>query len=843
MAKALSGMARRPLLGAWVLAAFALLPGQILAQQPATLTGRVTSEAGQPLSSAAIVIEQLGAGATTRGDGSYTILIPGARVPSGPVTVTARLVGFKARSAQVDLSSGSAVQDFSLPDNPLQLGEIVVTGAGTASEVEKLGTGRSSIDSQAIVRSNESNVVNALAAKAPNVEVTSSSGDPGASSFIQIRGLTTITAQDGQPLFVVDGVPVDNSISYNNIASGALNSSAAPPNRAIDLNPDDIENVEILKGAASGAIYGSRAGQGVILITTKHGRPGPTKYSLRSSISLDKHGRLPAFQNKYGLGTAGVTPACVPGGVENCRVGFAEAGSWGPSLLGTGIPTFDHSAEMFQDGYTTDNNLTISGGNDRTTFFLSGGYNRDRGIVVGPNNKYERISVRFNGSHRVFDNLKVGANVSYVAGDGGFVVSRNSTDGLLLGAWRTPIDFNNQPFLDPANGQQRTYRFPNPGPGAEKLTRSYDNPLFVAFDAPATSQVGRTFGGVNAEFTAIRWLRFNYTLGVDYANDERTQGYPWGNSNSTITGVSGVGGVNAGYIKTSQIDHNLTATADYKLSPAWSGSVTVGQNLNSQSYQTRQVQGTDLIAPQPFNLANTAQQLPPYDFRTTVRLESYFAQATADLFNQLFLTAAIRNDGASSFGLANRRNWFPKGSAAWTFYRGQEGENRLLTFGKLRAAYGQSGTQPAPYLLQSVLISGAITDGGWGPAGSTQQNGVGGLITRYNLPTDKLGPERVKEFETGFDLGLFRDKADFGLTYYRQNSTDVILNIPVAGSTGYTEKPANAAALRNIGVEMALNVRPITTRDFSWDVGVQWAQNRSRVTDLGPLDSHVPREV
>jgi TonB-linked SusC/RagA family outer membrane protein len=832
MAQALSGTARRPLLRAWVLAAFALLPGQILAQQPATLTGRVTSESGQPLSPAAIVIEQLGAGATTRADGSYTILIPGARVPSGPVTVTARLVGFKARSAQVDLSSGSAVQDFSLPDNPLQLGEIVVTGAGTATEVEKLGTGRSSVDSQAIVRSNESNVVNALAAKAPNVEVTSSSGDPGASSFIQIRGLTTITAQDGQPLFVVDGVPVDNSISYNNIASGALNSSAAPPNRAIDLNPDDIENVEILKGAASGAIYGSRAGQGVILITTKHGRPGPTKYSLRSSVSLDQHGRLPDFQNKYGLGTGGVTPACVPGGVENCRVGFAEAGSWGPSLLGTGTPIFDHSAEMFQDGYTTDNNLTISGGNDRTTFFLSGGYNRDRGIVVGPNNKYERISVRFNGSHRVFDNLKVGANVSYVAGDGGFVVSRNSTDGLLLGAWRTPIDFNNQPFLDAGNGQQRTYRFPNPGPGAEKLTRSYDNPLFVAFEAPATSQVGRTFGGVNAEFTAIRWLRFNYTLGVDYANDERTQGYPWGNSNSTITGVSGVGGVNAGYIKTSQIDHNLTATADYKLSPAWSGSVTVGQNLNSQSYQTRQVQGTDLIAPQPFNLANTAQQLPPYDFRTTVRLESYFAQATADLFNQLFLTAAIRNDGASSFGLANRRNWFPKGSAAWTFYRGQEGENRLLTFGKLRAAYGQSGTQPAPYLLQSVLISGAITDGGWGPAGSTQQNGVGGLITRYNLPTDKLGPERVKEFETGFDLGLFRDKADFGVTYYRQNSTDVILNIPVAGSTGYTEKPANAASLRNIGVEMALNVRPITTRNFSWDVGVQWAQNRSRVTDL-----------
>jgi TonB-linked SusC/RagA family outer membrane protein len=831
MVQVSSGKPRQPLRWRWFLVALALLPAQMMAQQPVTLTGRVTNSSGSPLGSASIVIEQLGLGTTTRADGSYALVIPGARVPSAPVNVSARLLGYKASTNPVDLSAGAARQDFTLADNPLQLGELVVTGAGTASAVEKLGTGRSAVDSLTLVRSNEQNVVNALAAKAPNVEVTSSSGDPGASSFIQIRGLTTITAQDGQPLFVVDGMPIDNTISYNNPNNGALNSSAAPPNRAIDINPDDIENIEILKGAASGAIYGSRAGQGVILITTKQGHPGPTKYSLRSSISIDHHGQLPEFQTKYGLGSGGVTPACVPGGEVGCFVGFGSAVSWGPDLT-NGTPTFNHSDEMFQNGYTSDNNLTISGGNDRTTFFLSGGYNYDRGIIVGPNNKYRRVSVRFNGSHRVFDNLKIGANVSYVDGDGGFVVSRNSTDGLLLGAWRTPPNFNNQPYLDPTNGQQRSFRFPNPGPGNEKGTRGYDNPFFVANEAPTRSQVGRTFGGINAEFNALSWLKFNYTLGADYANDERTQGYPWGNSNSTVTGITGVGGVDAGYITTMQIDHNLTATASYKVSPKWSGSITVGQNLNSQKYQTREVVGVDLIAPQPFNLGNTAQQLPPYDFRTTVHLESYFAQASADLWDQLFLTAAIRNDAASSFGVDNRRNWFPKGSAAWTFYRGQEGEKRFLTFGKLRAAYGQSGTQPAPYLLQSVLVSGAITDGGWGPAGSTQQNGVGGLITRYNIPTTKLGPERVKEFETGFDLGLFQDKADFGLTYYRQNSSDVILNIPVAGSSGYTEKPANAASLRNIGVELALNVRPITSRNFSWDVGLQWAQNRSRVTDL-----------
>ena len=278
------------------------------------MIGRVTSADGEPLAQATVVIERWGLGATTRSDGRYTIALPTARLTGDTVSVIARLIGYKPRTSRVVLAGVEQTLDFSLEANPLQLGEIVVTGLGGVSEVEKLGTVRSSIDSAQIIRSGEQNLINSLAAKAPNVTVTSSSGDPGASSFIQIRGLTTISAQDGQPLIVVDGVPVDNSISYNNPISGALNSSSSPSNRAIDINPNDIENVEVLKGPASSAVYGSRAGSGRHPDHHEEGpsRPDPVLLPHARSRSISTPISRTS-RRKYGLGTGGAPPACVDG--------------------------------------------------------------------------------------------------------------------------------------------------------------------------------------------------------------------------------------------------------------------------------------------------------------------------------------------------------------------------------------------------------------------------------------------------------------------------------------------------------------------------------------------------
>src|SRR5437667_1577329 len=479
------------------------LPVAAPGQESVTITGRVTSDAGPPLALAEVSIPALGLGALTKEDGRYTILVPGARVTAQPVTVTARRLAFKAQSVQISLTGGgdSVTQDFVLAANPLQLGEIVVTGAGTATATEKLGNVRNNVSADLIERSNEWNVVEALAAKAPNVTVTAASGEPGAGSYITIRGRRTVglpNSGSAQPLFVVDGVPIDNTTfsttDFNptdGLTAGSIEGTTQT-NRASDINPGDIESVEILKGAAAAAIYGSRAGQGVVLITTKHGAAGPTHYTIRSSISADDINRTYPLQRSWAQGSLGFVPGDAALGGVGCNrsagVGnFFCRTSWGPSLAGQ--TTYDHANEVYVTGYTSDNTLTVSGGNDRTTFFLSGSYLRDRGIFEGPNNLNERSTVRFNGSHRMTDQLKLGANISYVDTRGRYLQRGNQTNGIQLGLLRSPPDWNNSPYLA-ANGQHQTFRFQNPvAPDDQIADRGWDNPLYSLFVNENTSQV------------------------------------------------------------------------------------------------------------------------------------------------------------------------------------------------------------------------------------------------------------------------------------------------------------------------------------------------------------------
>jgi TonB-linked SusC/RagA family outer membrane protein len=811
------------------------LPGMVLAQQPAVITGQVTDESARPIPSATVAIPSLGLGAETRANGEYTIIVPGARVQGQTVPLTVRVIGYKPQSVQVTLREGAVDQDFTLAANPLQLGELVVTGAGTVSQTEKLGAVRNNVSGAEIQSSNESNVVEALAAKAPNVNVTQSSGEPGASSYITIRGQRTIglpgTGQ-AQPLFVVDGVPIDNSsfstTNFNlveGLTSGEIEGTTQT-NRASDINPNDIESVEILKGPAAAAIYGSRAGQGVVLITTKKGKPGVTRYSLRSSVGIDNITRDYPLQTRYGQGLGGVAPSL--GCAQNDSPGGQCLRSWGPDLSGTGTPVFDHSSEAYRTGFNTDNNLTVSGGTDRTLFYLSGEYTRNNGIFVGPSNSYTRVAIRLNGSHRMTDNLKMGANIAYADSRGDFVQRGNNTNGLQLGLLRTPPNFDNRVFLDPVSGLHRSYIYQSPPPGDLFGDRTFANPFFVLLRNFNQAQTGRVFGNVTADWTATSWLNFAYNLGADYSNDERLEGLP-----ISSTGSGTRGRVTEGKLVNYQINHNLTGTANYRVNENFAGTITLGQSLNARNFRQLGTVGRVLVGPEPFKLQNTVQRDPPLDAEQNVHTSSFFGQATLDLFDQLYLTAALRNDGSSAYSEENRRSWFPKASLAWEFTK-VIGQRPALTYGKLRVAYGEAGQEPSPYLTSSTFQSNVPLSGiTQGTGNLPVQNGLPGLATSITQGAEDLRPERSKEFEAGVDLGLIRDKADLSFTYYHTITNDVILLQPVAPSTGFFRKANNAAKFRNAGAEVSLNLRPITTPDFSWDVGIQWGKNQSRVLDLG----------
>ena len=822
------------------LLAFLLFAATAASAQGVTITGLVTSDAGTPLASASVLLEGMSIGTITRDDGRYTLVVPAARATGQPATLVARLIGYKSVAFPLTLTAGAPItHDFVLGTNPLRLGEIVITGTGTSSSAEKLGNVRNHVDSTAITNSNESNIVEGLAGKAPNVEVTESSGEPGAGSYIRIRGTRSLASGNSQPLFVVDGVPIDNSsISTTNfnpndgLGSGEIEGTAQA-NRASDINPNDIENVEILKGAAAGALYGARAGQGVILITTKSGKAGATRYSMQSKLSFDDVNKQYPLQTSFGQGYYGLSPQQInadaagnpdPTACDNIGNFFCRT-SWGPDLKASGAVVYDHANEAFVTGHTTDNNITVSGGSDRSSFFLSGSYLSDRGVFEGPNNNYRRSTIRLKATQKLTDRFDVGGNISFADARGNYVERGNTTDGLQLGLLRTPPDWNNANYKGP-NGQI-TFRFQHPTASDVTADRGWNNPFWTLNEGTHNSQLGRAFGNLNANFEATDWLKFNYVLGGDYYTDERLEGAPQG---SAGTGGENVGRVTEGKIVNYELNQNITATASHSFSPSFSGTFTVGNSLDDRNFRQLSDVGRALVAPLPFRLSNTVTRDPTIDAVQEIRNIGFFGQATADLFDQLYLTGALRNDGSSTYDRNHLRAWFPKASASWTF-------SKVLpipgvSFSKLRVAYGEAGQEPLPYLTTQTFASTAFATIAQGVALTPTYGGFGGLASSIQKATPSLLPERTREFEGGADFGLFKDKADLGITYYHAVTSNVILTQQLASSSGYFQQVQQGAKFRNSGLELTANVRPVTRPNFTWEVGAQWARNRSVALEL-----------
>jgi TonB-linked SusC/RagA family outer membrane protein len=812
--------------------ALALLVGAastLSAQSGTTISGTVTNEQGVPLPGATVIIQGTTTGAHTDDAGRYVIVVPANRSNGQSGVLIARVIGYSARQVPIVLAAGSTIsQNFALVVNPLNLDAVLVTGAGTSTTRERLTTTINTVDSSALTRAaNPQNIVSALAAQAPNVEVRTQSGEPGASASIKIRGAASLSGTN-QPLFVVDGQPIDNqTFSTQSIANGSGTASGADastvaPNRASDINPADIESIQILKSSAAAAIYGARAANGVVLITTKSGTPGATKYTISSTETFDRVNMPDILQHNFVQGQGGVAATC---GGPDCSVARY---SWGPTAP-AGTQLFDHSNELFDTGVTADNNLQVSGGNDRTTFYASGGLMNQNGYLKGPNNKYNRATIRLKGTQQINSKFKIGGNLSYIDTRGKFVQKGSNLSGVMLGALRTPPNFNNEDTYLP-NGLQRAYRFPNATSVASMENAVYyDNPFFVLDNPGNRSELGRSVANLTADWTPLEWLSVNETLGADYYNDWRLESLP------LTSGGDAVGNVTRNDLNNLEIDHNLIATAKHTFGTNTDLTFTVGQNLNSRRLRQTFAFGEQLIAPTPYNIQNTITPRVQ-EYRALRHIEAYFGQAELSLLDQLVLNLGLRNDGFSTFGSANPRANYPKASAAWTFSNLINNRDRtgLFSYGKLHVAYGETGKEPPAYAAVTALSSTTFfTLSGFGDALKSGINGQGALSTSLIVGNPNLKPERNKETEIGADLAFLNSKIDLSATGYNKKGSDIILSSPInASATGSNQQVLNAATITNKGLELTLNLHPIQRPDAAWDVGVQYGRNKGNVQSL-----------
>ncbi len=784
----------------------------------ATLSGKVTSDRGTPIQYASVAITALGIGTQTDAAGNYSVVIPAARLTGRPAQVEARAIGYKRTFRTVTLSAGALRADFTLETNPLQLGEIIVTGSGTSNVREKLGTVVSTVRGDDIRKAAEVNIVNSLAAKAPGVEITSQSGDPGAGSGIIIRGFGTIQG-NGQPLFVVDGMPIDNSTTVTD----ASDTGFGYTNRAADINPADVESVEILKGAAAAALYGIRGANGVVLITTKSGKAGATRYSLQSTSTVDEVNRVIPLQQLYGRGTNSTTPACAATPVAD---GVCQLRSWGPRLA-AGTPTYDHFGEVFGTGTQFDNVLQISGGDANRTFLMSLGNLAQNGIARGPNSQFNRTTVRLRASQSLGSKLRLGGNFAYTDVAMRAIQKGNNLNGLLLGAMRQPPEFNPFPY-ETATGLQRAWSVPNPvTPGTTPI---FDSPLWTLNKHRNTSDVGRTVGNIALDYTPFSWLSVNYTLGADYGLEKRLEGLPPGSAGDAETGQ-----IWESSILNTIIDHNLVATARHTFNTNFNGRLVVGQNLNSARTRLQQNKGVGYIAPDLFTLNNVVStNITPQNFESQVNIAGYFAQTDLEFYDQLYLALGVRADQTSVLSKDNRTAFFPKASLAWniTNFLGNRDQKGMLSYLKARASYGQVGRQPFAYQNITTFSGGQSAFAYGTGAVNSASGGVGGLNSDFTFGNPDLKFERTTEYEAGVDFGALNQRVDGTITYYNRDSRDVILGVPVAPSFGFGRTNENGARITNQGVEVQLNARILDRPNYRWEIGANYTRNRNMVKEL-----------
>lgn len=770
-----------------------LLPCFVFAQN--AITGKVTSEGGETVPFANVIEKGTTNGTTTDIDGNYTI-----NVANVPVTLVFSSLGYT--TIEQSVSSAGAV-NITMAESAQALDEVVITGLATSIKRTNSANAVASLSAEDITgKTPPPTLDGALYGKFAGAVVNQNSGAPGGGLSVKLRGATSINS-NVQPLYIVDGVYVDNS----SIASGLsfVSASAAggstqgdaqdnATNRIADINPEDIANIEILKGASAAAIYGSRAAAGVVIITTKRGKAGETKFKFSQSVGWTEAINLLGvrdYNRQRVLDTFG----------EDAANDFVNAQNNGTLV--------DYENEIFgEKGFIRLTNFSMSGGDSKTKFFAGVSHNNEEGIVR--NTGYEKTSLRLNLDHRAKDWLKfsLSSNYIYSSSDRGFFNNDNSgtTIGIALTATR-PWDN----LLANANGIYPDH--PN----------NSSNPLQTRDLVTNSERVNRFIigGTMNLDFYRGDNSSLELVLrgGLDMYGQQSRAFFPKGLQfqkpvNGGLNGVSVQGDTqNKIYNLSGFLVHNFTTNNDINFR------TQVGLTNERFDRDTKRINATGLVASE--TNVDQAANVGVNQIRDKQEDAGFFAQEEINFDDKVIATFGVRGDQSSRTGIPDQFNYYPKASVAFNLTEfGIGGDGTALSQFKLRAAYGEAGNFP-PRGALFTSYGGAVTS-----------DGVLGISLQGVRGSKDINFERQKELEFGADFGLFEDRVNLSGTYYIKTIDDLILQSALPPSSGFTSEIVNAGELQNKGIELSLSATPVSNDNFQWDLGVNWFKNTSEITRL-----------
>ena len=798
-----------------------------------TVSGTVTDKNGESLIGVNVIIQGTSTGTVTDFEGKYSL----EASPSDVLVFS--FIGFTAQSIPV---GDQTVINVQMADDTQQLEEIVISALGFEQKRDELGSTASLVESEDMVRSGEAMLLNSLASKASNVQVQRANGDPGAGTTIRIRGANTISGSSN-PLIIIDGVPISNT-TYYGIGNEGRDEGVAQSSRLNDINPNDIESMQILKGASAAALWGSRAANGVLVITTKSGSAGRVNISYKGTYSLDQINTRIPMQNTFGQGRNGSyspTQAESWGDYIPDRSGaadeFNQTGQYFEAANGTRYypittknsrETFDESNwdAVFQNGQFFQNDLQVSGGQKNATFFFSLGNLAQKGIIK--NSDYNRTTARLNSTFKLTNWLKFSAKVNYINSTSNRIQQSSNTAGLLLGLLRTPPDFDNRDYIgtyvsasgETFPGRHRSYRRYL----GNNVNPTYNNPLWTTNEQESSTRVNRFLIAPEFTITPTDWLQIILRGGADVYSDSRVYFFPIGSA-SHIAGE-----FTEETIREQEINFDGLAKGNFNLSDNISLQATVGYNINDRQRRTNYafLQGFQVDSrKQTTDLNTSAESSQIANGKRFIRSNRGYAVLAFDFYDQVTLNLSGALEAASS---VKGSYFYPAVDAAWRFTEAFEINSSVLSFGKLRATFGRVGVQPAAHRFQT-LAEGGFTYSTYSDPIDIALFG-GGFRLDDDLGNPDLAPEIKTEWEIGTDLRFMNDKLSFSATYYQNQIDGILINVDLSPSSGYDTQYRNAASMENKGFEFDFDYTIFN--DDDWNIGLfgNFGRNRNLVTDL-----------